>query len=350
MSIDLIRWLEDQPLFPKVYWRERDGLSEMAAAGAKEIHHSIPSVKKGSSEIYFGGISFSAAKQDALWKDFPALFFFLPEHLRVQKPYSSSIPSVKLRHEQNSPELPLWTENVLNAIAAEGLDKVVLARRSTFEFASPFSLLSKLQTRAKSATLFYFQPTGESAFLGATPEMLYSRQGAIVTSDALAGTRPLGKEFEKELTSSLKEKREFAFVKSYIYAQLSSLCTKIQKGKTHVRKTAVLQHLYSRLSGTLRPEISDHDLLAALHPTPAVAGTPTKEALDFLLRHEPFCRGWYAAPVGWISGDAARFAVAIRSALVTQKKVHLFSGTGIVQGSDPKREWQELEEKISLFL
>ena len=91
-------------------------------------------------------------------------------------------------------------------------------------------------------------------------------------------------------------------------------------------------------------------LLDRLHPTPAVGGYPTENALPEIARIEPFSRGWYAAPVGWIGAESTQFAVAIRSGLVQGKTMSLFSGAGIVRGSDPHEEWQEVENKIQDFL
>jgi menaquinone-specific isochorismate synthase len=110
------------------------------------------------------------------------------------------------------------------------------------------------------------------------------------------------------------------------------------------------QHLISRLGGTLRAGITDTDILRALHPTPAVGGSPRDNALRELPRLEPFSRGWYAAPVGTFGQDSAEFAVAIRSGLVHGRDVNVYSGAGIVEGSDPEREWEEIENKISDFV
>ena len=99
-----------------------------------------------------------------------------------------------------------------------------------------------------------------------------------------------------------------------------------------------LQHLKVRFQGHLCDGVSDADLLAALHPTPAVAGYPREASLRFLREHEPFDRGWYAGPVGWIGADATEFAVAIRSTLIEGNRAHLFSGAGIVAGSDAEQE------------
>jgi menaquinone-specific isochorismate synthase len=110
-----------------------------------------------------------------------------------------------------------------------------------------------------------------------------------------------------------------------------------------------VQHLYNRFSGTLKPQVTDRDLLQALHPTPAMGGFPREKALAFLEKRECFDRGWYAAPLGWISPDRADFVVGIRSALVLGNDLHVFAGGGIVQGSIPQQEWEELEHKISPF-
>ena len=89
-------------------------------------------------------------------------------------------------------------------------------------------------------------------------------------------------------------------------------------------------------------------MLRALHPTPAVGGYPKEGALEEIRSAEPFDRGWYAGPVGWIGADA-EFAVGIRSGLVRGNRLALFSGAGIVEGSVPEAEWAEIEQKISDF-
>lgn len=87
-----------------------------------------------------------------------------------------------------------------------------------------------------------------------------------------------------------------------------------------VLKQAAVQHLYGQLAGYLREDATDASLLAALHPTPAVCGRPRQTALEVLQGTEVFDRGLYAGPFGWISGGAAEFSVAIRSALVQPQR------------------------------
>ena len=89
--------------------------------------------------------------------------------------------------------------------------------------------------------------------------------------------------------------------------------------------------------------------LSKLHPTPAVGGFPKYQALELIQQIEPFERGWYAAPVGWVGYDQAEFAVAIRSGLIDRNQLLLFAGAGIVRGSQSEEEWAEIETKICHF-
>ena len=92
------------------------------------------------------------------------------------------------------------------------------------------------------------------------------------------------------------------------------------------------------------------ELVAALHPTPAVGGTPTRAATEWIAAHEP-ARGWYASPVGWFDLDGnGELAVAIRSGVIAGDRAHLFAGAGIVAGSDPDRELAETDAKLRAML
>ena len=94
----------------------------------------------------------------------------------------------------------------------------------------------------------------------------------------------------------------------------------------------------------------DEDILQLLHPTPALGGTPKKRALDLIRKFEGFSGGWYGAPVGYVGLDWAEFVVGIRSGLVSSRKLSVFAGAGIVQGSQANLEWDEIENKISNFI
>ena len=108
-------------------------------------------------------------------------------------------------------------------------------------------------------------------------------------------------------------------------------------------------HLRTGIAGLLNEDEVDATLLAALHPTPAVGGTPRDAALEWIAAREPFDRGIFAGPVGWVGYDAAEFCVGIRSGLVSGDEIAVYSGAGIVKGSDPMEEWDELEHKMAPF-
>lgn len=239
------------------------------------------------------------------------------------------------------------------------IEKIVLARRSTFQLDQricPLELLHQLEKSTQNASVFAFQFSKEHAFIGASPEKLYERQGRQIVSEAIAGTRPRGKTveedvfFKSELISSSKENHEFSVVKSFIYEKLSPLCESCRyEEKDEILETSTVQHIFNKCTGRLKDSISDMELMKALHPSPAIGGNPTCKAFQFIESKEPFNRGWYASPLGWVSPEAADIAVGIRSALVENSQLHLFAGTGIVQGSEPIKEWEELEHKIAQF-
>ncbi len=118
-----------------------------------------------------------------------------------------------------------------------------------------------------------------------------------------------------------------------------------------VRALRHVVHLHTPITGTLRHPVHVLELAARLHPTPAVGGTPTRAALDWIAAHETTPRGWYAAPVGWFDGDGdGELAVALRCGVLAGNRAHLWAGAGIVAGSDPDRELAETELKLRAML
>ena len=155
----------------------------------------------------------------------------------------------------------------------------------------------------------------------------------------------------RELKGSNKDRLEHDYVRVSIREQLEPLSRQFHMDRhPAVMKLASTLHLQSRARATLQPGVTCLDVLEALHPTPAVGGYPAQTALEAIRKREPFDRGWYAGPVGWIGRDAAEFAVAIRSGLVCRSSLALYSGAGIVYGSTPYAEWREIEHKIGTFM
>ncbi|MFQ5631178.1 MAG: isochorismate synthase MenF, partial [bacterium] len=204
---------------------------------------------------------------------------------------------------------------------------------------------------------FYFQPEQHVAFLGGSIERLYSKENRMLKSEAIAGTRRRGrttqedKALAKDLLHCDKDLREHNFVVENIKENLEKLCHTVDiDDEITLLKLAQVQHLRCRLQGILADDISDAQILQTMHPTPAVGGSPTNKAIAAIKKLEPFDRGWYAAPIGWVSNEASEFVVGIRSGLVEGNKLALFSGAGIVKGSTPDGEWAEIENKIANFM
>ena len=264
---------------------------------------------------------------------------------------------------RDNPEKKEWealTSSVLAEINDQRYQKVVLARETQYEFPEPLNPVDLLKTLTKQAEKCYpflFQFNKNETFLGVSPERLYHRLGNSIETEAIAGTRPCGnseterERLTKDLSESQKDLGEHRFVVDWIVRQLKD----VTKNFTADPEPSVLDlvsgiHLITRFSGELRDGIPDAELLQKLHPTPAVAGTPAEKALSVIREKETFNRGWYAAPVGYLSYDESEFVVAIRSGLLQKTTLRLFAGAGIVKESQPQAEWQEIEQKLTAFL
>ncbi|KAJ4712162.1 Isochorismate synthase, chloroplastic [Melia azedarach] len=266
-------------------------------------------------------------------------------------------------HSPSKTHWDLAVKRALQIINRSGspLIKVVLARSSRFVTATdidPIAWLACLkEAEGKNAYQFCLQPPDAPAFIGNTPEQLFHRKWCNINSEALAGTRARGGtttldlQIEHDLLSSPKDDLEFTIVRDSIRNRLEVVCDRVVvEPKKAIRKLPRVQHLYARLAGRLRSEDDEFDILASLHPSPAVCGFPTEEARLLIAESELFDRGMYAGPIGWFGGGESEFAVGIRSALVEKGLGALiYAGTGIVEGSNPTLEWDELELKTSQF-
>jgi len=238
------------------------------------------------------------------------------------------------------------------------LQKIVLARQIELQFdreLDPLLMLERLDT--PGCYRLFWESSPGAAFVSVSPERLYQRDGHRIVCDALAGTRPRGQTSQednrlgRELLDSDKDGREHSFVTNAIHTTLSTLCDEVRGGDNiSIMKLRRVQHLLASFRGELRNGISDREILKSLHPTPAVAGYPIDQACDRLATLESFDRGWYAGPMGWLGSERAEFAVGIRCALAQGKRLTLYAGAGIVEGSDPRQEWDESENKASQFL
>ncbi len=409
--IDPFRWLQAQQAPAKLYWSGREGQVETAAVGEADVclspaladeasmrRHLGAMLASCDAQVrYYGGLRFDPAQPpaEAAWEAFGAYRFVLPRfELRCRDDGATLIcnlvmPRDKARAETIldqigqltlpalglAPNVPMpiartdrpdtdgWQRMIewaLDAFAGTRLDKVVFARVASFGFAEkldPVALLENLKAGTPDCFHFYFQPEEGGAFVGASPERLFRRRGRTIDSEAVAGTRPRGTSATddarllEELLHSDKDRREHEYVRVSIREELAPLADEFYlDAEPSEMKLASGRHLVSRVRATLRDGVTSLDVLKALHPTPAVGGYPSADAIEAIRAREPFDRGWYAGPVGWIGPDSAEFAVGIRSGLVQARALSLYSGAGIVEGSTPEAEWDEIECKIADFI
>jgi salicylate biosynthesis isochorismate synthase len=290
----------------------------------------------------------------------------LLEELATANDVVSRIPTVRIQEHslvsREDVERRDWrglVESALSAIHAGAFSKLVPARRTHVTMRNaidPMSCLSRASRRFKTCTRFLVEREGR-AFVGASPERLVRVRGQRLETDGLAGSLPRGPTADpaalaRELLASEKNLREHRAVVDALRAALAPLSSSLEvPASPQVRTLPNLVHLWSPITATLREKRHPLELLAMLHPTPAVAGTPRHLAVDWLVGNEPHPRGWFAGPVGWFDarGDGA-FVVGLRSMLVHGHDAWLYAGAGVVRGSDPDAEYAETEAKLGAML
>lgn len=243
-------------------------------------------------------------------------------------------------------------EQIRGEIRRGVFEKVVAARHCVVELetgAGSLDVLKRLEHRFPGCTRFALWRDG-ATFLGATPELLVSRRGRSVLSEALAGSTAHGD--AARMMASAKERAEHQVVVHEILKALEPFCDSLRSAsEPSVRELPNVLHMQTPVEGHLREPSHVLELVRALHPTPAVGGVPTEEAIRWIVAHEALPRGWYSAPVGWVdaAGDG-EFVVALRSGLLRDGKAWVYAGAGIMADSDPDAEYVETELKMQALL
>ena len=261
------------------------------------------------------------------------------------------------------PDQASWFANVdktLGLFRDEVLEKVVLARRATFRFDGPLcplTLTEKLSTGTSSCYRFCFQVDPQTAFLGATPERLFVRQGTRLESEVMAGTRRRSQDpaedqrLAQELLESAKDQLEHDIVRKSIRQRLHPCVQSLSVDtRASILRLPRKQHLYSYVQGLLKPDVTDGELMERLHPTPAVGGYPTDNALAEIEQLEPFERGWYAAPIGWIGARCGRVCRGHSfRAGARRPAVAFIRAQGSCPGRRPKRNGTRSNTRLAIF-
>lgn len=409
-GIDLVDWISRLDTPEHFYFSGKEGDYEAAGAGCCEVLQDclieeaearlVELWKTFPEVIVFSGMSFFGdGPSPGEWDGFGALRLTVPlleitrrngetrlaanglsmageapesavkrlkERLAVLREFDSrdapsGFPGTVFADEV--PGRPGWDKmmaRTLNEIRSGNIDKAVLSRKRVLvaERAWPvFGIMGSLKAVRDKSFVFLYKISREKAFLGRSPERLLKVSGRAISVDAVAGTRPRGatpaadRAFARELLESMKELSEHRIVSGCIREQMEKITVNPTISDTEsLLALENVQHIITRHSGTLKNGRSVLNTLRCFHPTPAVGGYPSLKALSLLFENEPHERGWFAAPIGWMNGHDADFAVGIRSALVAGNALHVFAGAGIVDGSRADDEWLETEQKMRTII
>lgn len=386
-SASLLSWLKAQSEFPQFYFSSRSNQQVWVALGKVRSFFTTNTAEQFSLENKLplvGGLTFD--KQ---------AYFFLPRFLFSQTEQNLRLQFFVQREELNNKNAlveilnklekstallslpqriqPLsqqatsaqwcdWVEKALAHIQQGKFNKVVLANKRTFLLSSPLNatdFVAESEKWNKDCYHFLFAQDKNSAFVGASPERLYQRQQRQLFTEALAGTAAVSHNAEEDQGQShwlLQDKKnifENQLVAEGICQALLPYTSEIQQSDLTIKKLRQVQHLYREIQATLKENCGDQRCLQVIHPTAAVSGLPQSEAIEFIQNTENFDRTWYAGTLGIMSPDYAEFCVTIRSATIEENKIAIYAGAGIVEGSIPLLEWQEIERKatglLSLF-
>jgi menaquinone-specific isochorismate synthase len=295
---------------------------------------------------------------ETIWNNIQAIrlakygIFNLPDRLRPQ------LSRWQIRDIHNFQSA---VAGALQVIHHQHLDKLVLAHAVDVTARLPFQPIQSLHHLRQLYPDCYVFSTSNGkgqSFIGASPERLIQIRDRQLFTDALAGSAPRGKtlvddaEFANRLLSSPKERHEHQVVVDFIRDRLAQFDLKPQLATVPgLLQLSNIQHLHTPMQASIPGSLHPLDIVAELHPTPAVAGLPREIACDHIRQYEPFGRSLYAAPLGWVDAQGnAEFIVGIRSALIEGNRARLYAGAGIVAGSQPEREFAEVKLKLQALM
>lgn len=236
-------------------------------------------------------------------------------------------------------------EKAMLEIETGRVEKIVLARQVVLEVADgeiePVGIVSRLATTNPGCFVF-----SVGGLVGASPELLVSLRRGRVSTLALAGTAT-----DPEDLGSAKISEEHRHVSASVTRALGPHMTVVDLTEQVIVPHGNMSHVGTRIAGPAVPGTTVADILADLHPTAAVAGFPTSAALDLIREVEPESRGRYAGPVGWMDSDGdGVFAIALRCGQIAGRRMTLYSGGGLVAGSEEGPELHETELKLAPML
>ena len=233
-----------------------------------------------------------------------------------------------------------------DAITSGHFAKLVLARTSRQEHPrqDPESLFFYFCQKYPRAMVMLFDTPHTGTWIMATPEILLEQQKSLLRTMALAGTMPFSEGFPEW---SEKNKHEQNIVERYIENIISPFCDQIIKDGPQTVRAGNLMHLRTDFRFHLKSKVSTAELLAKLHPTPAVCGLPKDEAKEFIIKNESIDRKYYSGFAGPLNlNGETHLYVSLRCMNIVDNQYIVYAGGGIMNESVVEEEWKETELKI----
>lgn len=339
-------------------------LSEIWKKTCQEAEIDDPIKLPGSGLVAFASITFSASSKTES-------VLVIPKRLYVIREEGAFVTEVQGGSEFETPLVPpgdfqpgqqsanLFRDNVVSAIAAinnTDLEKVVLSRDLIMNLPGEPDLtnaLERLQQRYPDCWTYRVE-----GVFGASPELLIRGERGEVSARVLAGTAGRGTDPDVDraiadgLAHSNKNIHEHRYAVQSMVQELEPFCEWVEADKEPFSLSLPdLWHLATDVRGKLKPQTSLLDVVARLHPTAAVAGTPRDLATDLIAKLETKDRAGYAGPVGWLASDGSgELAIALRGGVIEKTEngtqIRAIAGCGIVAESDPDAELAETELKF----
>ena len=313
---------------------QASGSSFQALSHLKELDERYK--KMTTKDHLFVLIPFDSSLNTLIYEPKNINFFQFPNHFLDYKSISRTCSFEKKR----------WIHHVneyLEHIKQKKLEKVVLCQQEYLKFneeVNPIFVLSQLPY-TKECTGFLFELNEKKTLIGMSPERLFVLNKNELSCDLIAGTRKTSSEFSE------KEYAEQGFVRNFMVEKLQGLASSIKISKHSFLTLSYGIHLKQVLKARLN-KANISELISLLHPTPAVCGYPQEKALH-LIQNVEKSRGYFTGLIGYLRKDKAIFNVIIRSALIEKNQAILCAGAGIVIGSNPEKEWEEIQQKFYPF-
>lgn len=264
--------------------------------------------------------------------------------------------------------VPDWTRyydaarTLINALARHECEKIVLSRKRVLEFSRPLDALdlyARITSQGGHAYQYLMSLEEDETWVGISPELLLRRSGSGIETRPLAGSRRRGSSAAQDqrerdsLLASEKDGREHDIAAGHMFRRLQSICDntlKITRGR-HIAKLSYIQHLATEMTGRLDSLYDAMDALSCIYPPATILGIPEHSAEALIRSCEPFDRGFFTGGMGVLSSNGdCEIALCIRSAVVKGRELHLYGGSGYVEGSSPEDEWRETETKMQPFV